>query len=306
MWRFKWHIAAVVVVAGAIGYGVSMLQPTLYEAKGDILLEDPRNMQAFSQEVGLSPEPQRHLAEQEQVIESFEVAKTASEILGGSPDWRGVQSAITVIPSNDNDAVTVYATQATPDAAVALVDAVQEAYAMVMEREISARAILSIASLERAKADLEVDLATIGAALDASVTDDPSQRERTSSTDSSDGQNDLIAAVVELAGPALARMGTDADLALQQETLLNRIAGIDGHLEMMRVDGARYGSGVKLYLAPSTPASPTQPTPARNAKIAAFLGLIGAAAWAWWRAESSRDANGDSSDHLANGDGARS
>lgn len=294
MWGFKWYILAVAIAAGVVGYGLSLLQPTLYEAQGEVLLEDPSNMTVFSQEVGLSPDPKRHVTEQAQLIESLEVAQRASGILGGTPDWRDIQASISVIASSNSDAVAIYASQATPDDAVALVDAVKQAYASIVGEQIDTRVDSSTTALEEAKANLEIDLEAVATALDASIEAEEATGSDASDTESVGEQDSLIAGIVDAMGPAIARVGGDADLALQQELLLDRISGIDVRIQTLSVGDDLYGSGVKAYLEPPLPQTPTQPRPVRNAAIATVLGLIGAGAWAWWRAESTRLSDNES------------
>jgi len=57
LWRFKWHIVAAAVLAAVVGYGVSMLQPTLYQATGQVLLNDPRSSGGAASDFGFYIDP---------------------------------------------------------------------------------------------------------------------------------------------------------------------------------------------------------------------------------------------------------
>jgi Mrp family chromosome partitioning ATPase len=64
-----------------------------------------------------------------------------------------------------------------------------------------------------------------------------------------------------------------------------QFVALDTRIEALATQGALYGSGVQLYVAPEVPKVPVQPKPKRNAAIGFVLGLIGAGAFAWWRSE---------------------
>ena len=74
LWRFKWYILAAAILAAAIGYGVSMLQDKLYEAEGQLLLNDPRTSGGIAAEIGIVLDPNRYVRNQAEVMESPQVS----------------------------------------------------------------------------------------------------------------------------------------------------------------------------------------------------------------------------------------
>jgi len=77
----------------------------------------------------------------------------------------------------------------------------------------------------------------------------------------------------------------------QRNAALVQLVTINTRIEQLSTNAALYGSGIQLYVAPTTPLAPIQPKPLRNAAIAMVLGLIAAGAWAWWRAEQDQRAD---------------
>ena len=93
LWRFKWYILAAGILAAAIGYGVSMLQGELYEAEGQLILNDPRTSGGVAAEIGIVLDPSRYVRNQAEIIESPQVAARASELLGGDPSASAIQDS---------------------------------------------------------------------------------------------------------------------------------------------------------------------------------------------------------------------
>jgi len=253
LWRFKWYIVAAAVLAAVIGYSVSMLQPTLYQATGQLLLNDPRSSGGAADDLGLYIDPGRYVRNQAEIIESPQVATRASEILDDALSPSDVQSATTATASRDIDALAIQGTQPTADEAVAVVDAVVQAYGEIVEEGISSQVDETIATLEQSKLDVNVTIAE----MDAQLAIDPD----------------------------------NAAAEAQRNAALAQLVTINTRIEQLTTNAALYGSGIQLYVSPSTPSSPIQPRPARNAAIAMVLGVIAAGAWAWWRSE--RDQRAD-------------
>ncbi|MEA2024630.1 MAG: AAA family ATPase [Actinomycetota bacterium] len=253
LWRFKWYIVAAAVLAAAVGYGVSMMQPTVYEAQGELLLNDPRTSGGVAEEIGIVLDPNRYVRNQAQVVESPQVATRASENLGGTPTPRQIQDSVSATPARDLDVLTVHGSRPTADGAVAVVDAVVQAYEEIVEEGITSKVNDSIATLEQSKAEIQAKIAEI----DAELADDPG----------------------------------NVSLEAQRTAAIAQLVADDTRIEQLATNAALYGSGVQLYVAPETPGSPAQPKPLRNAAIAMVLGVIAAGAWAWWRSEQDQRAD---------------
>jgi len=163
LWRFKWYIAAAAVLAAVVGFGVSMLQPTLYQATGQVLLNDPRSSGGAAADLGLYIDPGRYVRNQAEVFESPQVATRASEILDGVLSPLEIQDAVSATASRDIDALTVQGTQPTADGSVNLVNAVVQAYGEVVQESISSEVDNTIATLEQSKLDVNVTIAQMDA-----------------------------------------------------------------------------------------------------------------------------------------------
>ncbi len=253
LWRFKWYIVAAALLAALIGYGVSMMQTTIYQATGQVLLNDPRSSGGAAADFGFYIDPGRYVRNQAEVFESPQVATRASEILDGALSTSEVQSATSATASSDIDALTVDATQPTADEAVAVVNAVVQAYGEIVEEGISSEVDSTIATLEQSKLDINVTIAEMDAQL------------------AIDADN--------------------AAAEAQRNAALAQLVTINTRIEQLSTNAALYGSGIQLYVPPITPSSPIQPRPARNAAIAMVLGVIAAGAWAWWRSEQDQRAD---------------
>ena len=230
-----------------------MLQEELYQAEGQVLLNDPRTSGGVAAEIGIVLDPGRYVRNQAEVLESPQVAARASELLGGQPTPTEIQDSTSATPASDLDALTVRSTQSTSEGAIAVVDAAVIAYEEIVEEGISAKVDESIATLERSKVDIYARIAEIDAEL------------------------------AEDAG--------DITLGAQRTAAVSQLVAFDTRIEELATNATLYGSGVQLYVTPETPTSPVQPKPIRNAAIAMVLGFIAAGAWAWWRAENDQRAD---------------
>lgn len=224
-----------------------MLQDELYEAEGQLLLNDPRTSGGVAAEIGIVLDPSRYVRNQAQVLESPQVAVRASELPGGDPDPTEIQETTSATAARDLDVLTIRSTQSTAEGATAAVNAAAAAYEEIVEEGISSKVSASIATLEESKADLHTRIAEI----DAQMVGDPDS----------------------------------VTLGAQRTAAVANLVALDTRIEELSTNATLYGSGVQLYVAPQVPTAPVQPKPFRNAAIAPVLGVIAAGAWAWWRSE---------------------
>lgn len=253
IWRYKFRILAVALIAGATVYGISLLQPVRYSAEGTVLLNDPRSASGLASEIGLVVDSGRYVANQAQVMESPQVAVRATEILGDGTTPAEVREATTADPAVDVDAVTVRAIAPTAEGAVSMVDAVVQAYEEIVTEQIQTAVDSSLSTLDAKRAE--------------------------------------IAARIEEYDGLIAQNPDDSVLEAQRSGAISQLVSLDTRIEQLSTNAALYGSGVQLYVAPDVPPSPIQPNPLRNAVIAAVFGFVAACAWAWWRAGERRDAD---------------
>src|SRR5690606_35554726 len=82
LWQFRGMVAIVVVCAGLLGFGVSQLQTTLYEAEASLLLLDSRDVSVFRDPQPQFGDPNRHVRSQAERITSLTAAARIAERLG--------------------------------------------------------------------------------------------------------------------------------------------------------------------------------------------------------------------------------
>ena len=246
LWRHKWVIAGAAVLAMVVGYGVSIMQPRVYQAEGQVLLSDPRGAAVFSDPFTAYIDRGRYVRNEAEVFKSRPVAVRASELLGGDPSPDEIQGVVSAHGEFEFDALTIGATQPTGRGAIDLVNAVVAAYEEVTTDQNEKKATDASTSLKQSKLELQVRIAETEAAL--------------------------------------AEHPDSAVLAAQSKAQLDQLRSLDVQIEQIATSTALYGSGVRLYDAPRG-ASLVAPKPMRNAAIAAVLALIAAGAWAWWRDE---------------------
>jgi capsular polysaccharide biosynthesis protein len=171
-WRYKWMIAAAVLLGAVVGYGWSSRQPTLYEGVSRVLLADPSTIPGVPpQQAG---EPERYLRNQGELMSTQEVLKRAAARSGGraSPGELGQRLNVDVAP--DSDVITIRVVDSTADGAAELASSVGAAY----EEFIAERSRQAADDLRAARARLETRLRAIQAELTAKPNDDRLQRQR--------------------------------------------------------------------------------------------------------------------------------
>ncbi|GBE22696.1 tyrosine-protein kinase YwqD [bacterium BMS3Bbin01] len=247
MWRFRRLVILTVVIAALAGFGLSQLQPTMYEGKTSLILSDPRNAGVFRDETRLVIDPSRYVRNQAELITLTEVLTRAVQLEGGRVSVEDLKRTVTADASTNLDLITIRALDPTPEGAASLSDSVGHAYEQIVTEEVKANADAALAELDRSRADTQSQIDALEAKLATDPNDSATKAER------------------------------DAAVA-QLVTLKNRA-------EQISVDAALYGTGVQLFEASEIPKSPASPRPKRNAAVAGILGLLAASAYAWWRAE---------------------
>ncbi len=228
-------------------YGLSFLQPTVYEAEGTLLLNDPRSSGGIASDIGLVLDPSRYVRNQAQVLESPQVAERAATLLDDGTSTMDVQESVSATPSSNLDTVTITARAPTAQRSVNLVIAVEAAYEQIVSEQIQSAVDASIRTLEVSSAETQARIAE----LDALLQENP----------------------------------TDASLEAQRTAAISRLVAIDNRMEQLATNASLYGSGVQLFVAPDVPTSPVQPLPIRNGVAAFLAGAMAMAAWAWWHAD---------------------
>jgi Mrp family chromosome partitioning ATPase len=239
-------VAAIAILAAGAGFGLSLLQPVLYEAQGELLVADPRTSGVFD-ELSNVFDPSRYVRNQARIIESTQVATAAAETLGGTISVESLKNSTTASPARDLDVILVKGTQPTASEAVELVNAVVGAYASLVTEQVQTSADNRTDTLQRSKTELQGRVAQLDAALDG----DPE----------------------------------NAALTAERNAAVAQLVTLDTQIDEITVNAALYGSGVQLYVPPETPRTPVQPKTLRNTAIAGLLGFMAGAALAWWRGD---------------------
>lgn len=265
LWRYRWMVLGITVLAGLLGFAVSHLQPTVYEAKASLLLSDPSS-DSFDGGRGGGVGGDRYIRNQAQIVSSPVVAARAAELAQDRFTPADFSKAIKAEPTTDVDLLTIRAQASTREAAVELADYTAEAYQAVIKDRTRQEAEEEREQLIAQQAELQAELDTIEEEISAAL-------------DAAGGNAEQPLRPADLSALVPGDLQARRDAAMTQlVNLRTRLGQID----------PEPGSGVELFQEARAPAKPLQPRPARNGAATALLGLFGSGALAWWRAEHSR------------------
>jgi capsular polysaccharide biosynthesis protein len=170
VWRYKWMIAAAVLVGGLLGYGWASRQPTVYQAASRVFLADPPSALNGAP----AGEPDRYLRNQAELIGSSEVLRRAAELSGGKLSAGALAQRLNVDPSQDADVLTITMSDSTAEGAAELANVVGAAY----ERFAAEQSRATLERLRDTRSRLEARLAGIQSRLAESPNDGPLVRQR--------------------------------------------------------------------------------------------------------------------------------
>lgn len=257
-WRHKWLVLGATLLFGALGWGVSQLQPTMYSAQASVLLDDPRSSSVFDERRQTVLDPARYVRNRAEFMTSTAVLDAASGDVDGRLSAEEIRSRVTVTPARELDLVTIDALDSTPMGAAELANAIVTAYEQVVTQESTASAAETTEQLAASRKNLQGQIDS----LEKSI------------ADAAEDDTELI-------------VGLNA----QRTALATQVLSLDSQIDQITVDAALYGSGVQLFEQAEAPASPAQPRPFGAALVAAFLGLLAGLALAWWRTEHRQNAD---------------
>lgn len=153
VWRYRWLIAAVVLLGALLGYGWASRQPTLYEGVSRVLIANrcPPNAQCL---------PLPSLAE---FVRSSAVLERAVKLSGNRISAETLGQRLQVDVAQDADLVTIRVVDSTATGAAQLADSVTLAYdriATQQSRKVAAQ-LLRVRGepLERSLAEVQAELA---------------------------------------------------------------------------------------------------------------------------------------------------
>jgi capsular exopolysaccharide synthesis family protein len=252
VWRRRDMVLLVAILCGLLGFASVLLLPTQYEATARLLLTNPGTTGAFRAEFGAtSMEIQQYRDGQLFVMTSLPVAMRAAEILGQPMTADELARRIKVEPVGEFGNIAVHAKDRDPQRAMAIANAVVDAYQRV--------------TTERTLAEADKDAAALQQAIDAA------QR----------NVDDLTARI--------AVSPSNSALALEREEAIRQVNDLKATVSHLHADAVSFGSGVSFVEPATLPANPTR-RPAQFGVISAVLGLLGATVFAFWRGERKIDA----------------
>jgi capsular polysaccharide biosynthesis protein len=170
IWRYKWMVAAAVLLGGLLGYGFASRQPTLYEGVAQVILAPPTAGDSAQPAV----EPERYLRNQGQLMSSSAVLERAAKRAGGGMPVSLLRERTNIDVATDSDVITIRVLDPTPEGAAAAANAVAAAYnAFVAERSRA-----GVSQLKKVRSRLEQRLASIDGQLATQPNDERLRRQR--------------------------------------------------------------------------------------------------------------------------------
>lgn len=245
LWMHRFVLLGALLVGLLVGLWGAGLRTIEYEARGDLLIDHSATSRLLD-EPGRRINPERHLRNRAEQVQSRRVMEAAAELLG--PPWSvgALYDVVTVSGAETLDAITITAAASTPEAAAAVVNAVGQAYIRVSMEDARARATDQILEIEAAIERVEERQRSISRRLDR----DP-------------------------ANPVL---------LAQQDAAVRELIDLTSRVERLSVVEELPPSGVSSFEAALPPRRPSQPGPRQTAALGALAGLALGGAFAWWKA----------------------
>ncbi len=266
VWRYRYLVIAVTIVAGLGGWFVAQSQPSVYESSSQLYLTNPESSGVFGQEAGT--DIARYVPQQQERAGSTPVLTSAAEELGGDTSPDELSEQVTVEGDVELATLTITVTDGDAERAATIANAVATAYQDTVREDQLERADRAAVELEAAQEDIEEQIAQIDG------------QQGGQGDDAADG---------------------DAAAGGQLEVLAQRLVEIDALSQQLRVDARLFGSGVEFVEQAEAPGAPVSPTPRRTAALAAVLGGAVAGAAAYWLAGRSRQVRSDRDPEVALG-----
>jgi Mrp family chromosome partitioning ATPase/capsular polysaccharide biosynthesis protein len=247
LWRYRWAILVVTLLAAVVGYVYTGAQPPVYEAAGRVTLTNPFDRTLFRNERGVAfTDFDRYLNTQAARMTSPDVLSAASELLEGRLRPGQIRQAVEAESSTSILEVTVRARFEDPTEAANVVNAVIQAYQNVAAAQMEAQVEASVAQLAALEAGLQERLL----ALSEEVGEVPNPLQ----------QSEL-------------------------DSLNARLAELQTKAGQIRADAAVFGAGIERVESAGAPELPVSETPRRMAAVFGLLGFIAALIGAFWRSE---------------------
>ena len=247
MWRYRWAILALTLVAGGAAYYLSQQQPAVYTATAQVLINDPRDPGLLgSTDAARFADPERFFPQQAQKMKSPAVLETAAATLGEDVSPEQIAESIEASAEVEINTVRVTAERGSAEQAAAFANAVAGAYQEVSAADTQREAEQAVAAIEEQLISLRDQAETAEAAAAA----DPE----------------------------------DSIAASRARILTERIIAIESRVGDIAAQAAVAGSGVDGIREAVPPEQPSAPKPERDAAMAGALMFMLASAGAYWLA----------------------
>jgi non-specific protein-tyrosine kinase len=243
LWRRKWTIIIVTVLAVGAAIGFSKSQTPTYQASAKVLLQSSSTLPAFG---ASSPNPP-NLSDEIQRLQSPSVAALVDKKLGTAPPVSGHALSNT-------DIMVVTASSRSPEVAALVANAYANAYIQQRQSASLASYLSAAKVIQDQIAALNARIATINAQASPPTASTSSSGTTSSSTTASSPP-------VTTPNPQITALSTQIGLLQQQANNLQTQASI----------GA---SGVQLLQPAVAPTSPATPRTVRNALLGLGGGLV--------------------------------
>ena len=155
--RYRWLVAALVLVGMVAAYAWSSRQPVRYQGTVKVFLD------AGSDE----SDPGRIVRSQAEYLASTVVMDRTVELIGGRLTRKELIKRVTVEPAREADVITVSALDDTPERATGLADTVVRAYRTVVAEQTTAGARDLLNSISKREARLKGQIITLQGQLRA-------------------------------------------------------------------------------------------------------------------------------------------
>jgi Mrp family chromosome partitioning ATPase len=248
VWRYKWYVVLVVLLAAAAALGHANAQPRIYEAESTLLLSDPNRPSVIGDSRPSNVQPFTYASTQAVVVQSSPVVAKANELLASPVTFDELED-VTVEPVPDVLLLVIRVRHTDPQRAAALADALPTAYEQVAAAQLSDATQRTLAELATARSELEGVIADLDRRL----------AEATS-------------------------RGTQSEvIALQSErfSVAAEVSDVAANTRRVAIDSALFGSGVEQREDAVLSPGPVSPRPLRDTALAGLLGLLLASGAAW-------------------------
>jgi Mrp family chromosome partitioning ATPase len=259
LWRYRFVVAAVALLAGVAGYFLSLQQPVQYRAEAALILRTPGSSAILGDDSGRAINLEAYMAREADIVASAGVLQRAQQRLHNRQPLPDFRRTLAVQPSKNLAAIVIAATAGDATSSAATANAVGKAYEQVVKQRTAQEAEAAISRIERIKSDLQDQLNAI-------------QQSKTNQPQSTSRQNALVTEI--------------SALSQQQQDIATKAAVFGSGVELF-----------EPAQPPDSPEQPKPKLGALLGAVLGLVGAGAWAWWAAARNQTVRD-SGDAADVL--------